>query len=212
MILPDYSRPPLLHPEEELLVRFASGDLPLSRRAMIEGHLAFCPTCRQAIAEMVQVGGRHLKATVPLAPPSGLWSKIAARLPAAIPARPNPLAETPLPPGVVAELPARTAPLTWTTLPGSPVEICHFFREEELGLDLFLLQGPPSSFFPYHRHLGTEDLLILRGGLTDDYCHLHAGEMYTYHAGTAHEPQLDADEVCWALTAIGGGVDFNRGG
>lgn len=197
------------HPDEALLARFAGGDLPLGRRVVLEGHLAFCPECCKNVGELARAGGRHLATADALPPPPGLWGKIAARLEAP-PAgtMPGPFAGTPVPAGVVAELPPRAAALEWNLLPGTEIELCHLGREEHLGIDLLLLQGPPGSAFPYHRHLGTEDLLILQGGLEDQHAHLVAGEIFTYEAGTGHAPVLDHGEICWALTAVTGGVDF----
>jgi putative transcriptional regulator len=205
------SQPPRQHPSEELLTRHVSGDLPLSRRAVVESHLAFCARCRGARTELAWPGGRHLAGQEPVPPPPGLWGRLAERLDAESDRRRNALLETPLPPAVAADLPA-IENLAWSSLPGSPVELVRLWQEADLGLELYLLRCPPGARFPYHRHLGKEDLLILRGGFEDELGHLAAGEMRTYPPGSAHAPRIDDGDVCWAITAIEKGVEFAHPG
>lgn len=202
------SRPPRQHPSEDLLARHVSGDLPLSRRAVVESHLAFCARCRTARAELARVGGTVLAAQEPATPPPGLWGRLAERLNAeADRPRRNALLETPLPPVVVGDLPAIDT-LAWSTLPGSPVELVRLWQEPEQQLELYLLRCPPGARFPHHQHLGKEDLLILRGGFEDELGRLSAGEMRTYPPGSAHAPLIDESDVCWAIAAIETGVEF----
>ena len=201
---------PTYHPGEELLYRHAGGALPLARRVLLESHLSFCPECRAAAAELARPGGRHLRALPGEAAPAALWEKIAARLATEMAAPRNLLEETPLPAAARAELPPAHQPLAWNGLPGSPTRLARLAADEDAGLELYLIQNPPSSTFPYHQHLGSEELLILEGGLTDQYGHYLAGDLQHYEKGSSHEPLVDAGATCWALTCVEGGVSWER--
>lgn len=203
---------PAFHPAEELLALYAGGALPLARRVMLESHLAFCPACREAAGELARPGGRHLGSLPePAAPPApALWQKIAARVAKEMAAPRNLLEDTPLPAAARAELPPVYQPLEWGALGDAPARLARLVVDEEAGLELYLIQNPAATAFPYHRHLGSEDLLILQGGLTDQYGHYGVGDLQFYSQGTAHEPLIDAGEHCWAITCVQGGVAWER--
>lgn len=203
---------PAFHPAEELLAQHAGGSLPLARRVMLESHLAFCPACRAAAAELARPGGRHLAtlAEPALAAPPDLWSRIAARVAREMAAPRNALDDTPLPAAARAELPPFHAPLEWGALGDAPSRLTRLLADPEAGLELYLIHNPPATIFPYHRHLGYEDLLILQGGLEDDYGHYLVGDLQLYAPGSAHEPHIDAGEHCWAITCVEGGVAWDR--
>lgn len=198
------------HPAEDILLQHAGGELPLPRRVMVESHLAFCAGCRAAVAELARPGGRFLRALEAKAPPADLWSRIAARVARELEAPRDPFEGTPLPPAARAELPAATEPLVWSELGDAPSRLTLLAADPAASLELYLIQNPPATTFPYHRHLGGEDLLILQGGLADDYGHYRAGDFQCYAAGTAHQPRIDPGETCWALTCVEGGVCFER--
>jgi putative transcriptional regulator len=201
---------PTYHPGEELLYQHAGGALPLARRVLLESHLSFCPECREAARELSRPGGQHLRAFPGAAAPAALWQKIAAKLEMEMAAPRNLLEDTPLPAAARAELPPVHQPLAWNGLPGSPTQLTRLVVDEEAGLELYLIHNPPSSTFPYHKHLGSEELLILKGGLTDQYGHYLAGDLQQYGKGSAHEPLVDAGPTCWALTCVEGGVSWER--
>lgn len=209
-MMPAPSNKPALHPSEELLAQHAGGALPLARRVLLESHFSFCPDCRAAAAELARPGGRHLR-SLPGAPaPAALWQKIAARVAGERTAPRNLLDDTPLPLAGRAELPPFHQPLEWGTLPGSPSQIALLLDDPQHELQLFLIHNPPDSTFPYHRHLGNEDLLVLQGAFTDRYGHYGVGDLQLYAPGTDHEPRIDPEETCWAITCVQSGVSFER--
>lgn len=198
------------HPAEEILHLHAGGALPLARRVMVESHLAHCPDCRAAVGELARPGGRHLRALPEAAVPAGLWNRIAARVAQEQQGPRNFLGDTPLPAAARAELPPLAEPLRWGEIGEAPSAITLLAADPGNALELYLICNPPATTFPYHRHLGGEDLLILQGGLADDYGHYGVGDFQHYAAGTAHEPRIDPGEVCWAITCVEGGVAFGR--
>ena len=120
----------------------------------------------------------------------------------------SPLEDTPLPAGGRAELPPLRQPLEWSGLGDAPARLTRLVADEANGLELYLIENPPSSVFPYHRHLGSEELLVLQGSIEDPYGAYRAGDLQRYGRGSAHAPAIGPGETCWALTCIEGGVAF----
>jgi putative transcriptional regulator len=208
VIAPSHLNLPTLHPIEEQLARFASGDLPLARRAVIESHLAFCPSCRAAVAELSRAGSRFMKSLPGVAVPESLWSKLALRLNAEIGRAKNPLDDTPVPKGAIAELPPFGEELAWTALPTGLGHISRIFSESRLKLDLLLVRTPPESFVTYHRHVGFEDLTVVQGAFDEEDGPVGLGDFRHYPSNSGHGPKMLGDQVCWAIAAIQGGVEF----
>lgn len=87
-----------------------------------------------------------------------------------------------------------------------------------------LIRMRPGRGYPAHRHLGVEEVLVLRGGYRDDlgeHCGEHrAGDYLRYAPGSVHAPvalgRSDAPEsaqnpACLLLASARGGVE-NLGG
>jgi anti-sigma factor ChrR (cupin superfamily) len=51
-----------------------------------------------------------------------------------------------------------------------------------------LIRMDPGCGYPAHRHLGTEDVLVLQGGYRDDLGEHLAGSYLRYGAGSVHAP------------------------
>lgn len=58
-----------------------------------------------------------------------------------------------------------------------------------------LIRMDPGCGYPAHRHLGVEDVLILRGGYRDDRGEHRAGTWLRYEAGSTHAPVALGDRA-----------------
>ena len=56
-----------------------------------------------------------------------------------------------------------------------------------------LIRMAPGRGYPPHRHLGSEDVLILQGGYADELGEHLAGTFLRYAAGSAHSPVACGD-------------------
>jgi len=72
---------------------------------------------------------------------------------------------------------------------------------------LLLVYAPPSSTLQPHRHLGSESMLILDGGLEDRGREYGPGDWVHYPAGSCHAPRM-APSGCWCLIREEGAVRF----
>jgi hypothetical protein len=70
----------------------------------------------------------------------------------------------------------------------------------------------PKVSWPRHTHLGTEHMLVLAGGFTqDDGVEVHPGVIHTMSEGTSHNFVIFPDEPCISAVVAYGGVRFDSG-
>jgi putative transcriptional regulator len=192
------------HPASDLLLSFATGRADLPHRVMLEAHLAGCPDCRAAVAEMCAPGGALLRG-LPGAPlPAGLWGRLRERIAEAPSQREisSPvLAGLPLPAAALAELP-EIHQLNWHWGFVRGARLTALARDPATRSLLLIGYSPPQRTFPRHLHVGPEDILVLTGGYEDDEGHYEAGEYAAYEPGTVHQPVVVPGETCWTLTRL----------
>ena len=199
---------PTHHPSADRLGDYALGRLDPSFRLVLEAHMAFCEVCRTEIMELAATLEDPLQAIPAQDLPAGLLSSLLARV-RALPAPGVPRCGNevlPLPASVWPLLPS-LASLTWQ---GALRPGFRFLRlpSPQSGADLLLLHLRKGCQFPRHGHLGTEQSMILCGGLQDEYRTLEAGDYEESTAEKVHRPMALADEDCWLVSCVEGGVRF----
>jgi anti-sigma factor ChrR (cupin superfamily) len=79
-----------------------------------------------------------------------------------------------------------------------------------------LIRMAPGRGYPPHRHLGVEEILILRGGYRDALGEHRAGDYLRYPQGSEHapialgdptSPESDANPSCLLFATARGGVE-----
>jgi anti-sigma factor ChrR (cupin superfamily) len=79
-----------------------------------------------------------------------------------------------------------------------------------------LIRMAPGCGYPAHRHVGIEEVLILRGGYRDESGEHRAGDYLRYAAGSVHTPVALGDrtapegpgnEACLLYASARGGVE-----
>ena len=197
---------PRTHPEEERLALHAAGQLRPLERVLVEAHLAFCTECRAVLAKQLEPGGRWLEEQS--APPSeDLWRRLEERLGAdGSPAWMS--AENLLPRAAQAELGPLLKEPKWRPLPFTGARFVSLGKDADIDSELLMLRLDPARSFPWHRHLGREEVVVLGGGYTDQEGHFDLGTHHLYLPGTEHGPITDADEPCCIVTLVEKGVRF----
>lgn len=192
-----------MHPPEEILLTFSTGQADLPLRVLIEGHLESCASCRAAVAEISAPGGALL-AGLPAEPlPAGLWERLRASV-QPLPTKPAPdpaLSGLPLPESARRELPP-LGDLLWRRLPAAGARIALLARDPHTRSVLLIGHMPARKSFPRHVHLGPENVLVLAGGYADQFGTFEAGAYATYAPGSEHRPFTEPDEECWTLTRL----------
>lgn len=211
---------PAHHAPDELLIAYAAGVLGASESLLIACHLTLCPRCRALVADAEAVGaallgkshGAPLPGQMPGQMPGAasgdvsgtMLDTLLARIddePAAPPAPPavDPSGLVPAPLfALVGNL--DTAP--WRRLPLG----IQMLAVPASGDDMFVkvFRFPPGGRVPRHDHPGTESILVLSGGFTDDGGHFARGDLDLRDQTKSHEQHIDAGEPCtWLVVAEG---------
>jgi putative transcriptional regulator len=194
-----------MHPSEETLLTVASGYADQPLRLLIEGHLDRCASCRSTVGELSLGGGALLASLEDEPVPDRLWQSLQDRLaPASSGAAGSPLVTPydglPLPESVRQELPGR--PVRWRSALARGSRFSVLTRDAFTGSYLILAHMPPSRVAPRHRHVGTEDVLVLTGGYEDERGSYEAGAFASYEPGSEHAPLTEPDEECWTLVRL----------
>jgi putative transcriptional regulator len=199
------TRPIMHHPEDGVLLAFATGTQGLAHRLVISAHIESCPACRARVSGFEAVGGvmlEHIE-PAPLSPDALIRALAALDAPVPPPPRPR-LQPNALPLGIAlpkALAGQRIGPWRWTA-PGieiSKVEGLWKTRER-----CFLLKAAPGVTVPHHDHDGVELAQLLSGALIDEDQRYQKGDCAQAEPGLRHQPQSDPEEGCICLIAIDG--------
>lgn len=80
-----------------------------------------------------------------------------------------------------------------------------------------LIRMEPGRGYEAHRHVGTEDVLVLRGGYRDEWGTYRRGDHVHYPAGSVHGPCAlgsaeravdDTNPVCVLYSSVPGGIEY----
>jgi putative transcriptional regulator len=201
-----------MHPPEELLLSFVSGEADLPHRALIEAHLATCAVCRDAVSELAAPGARLLRHLPEAPPPPALWERLARRVQAEPQdaAAHSPLAAFPLAEAARRELPLAALQQTpdWSFAGTWGAHYCPLAADPATGSTLYLGRIGPDRRFPRHIHVGPEDILVLTGGYEDQRGLFEAGQYAVYEDGSSHSPRTEPHEECWLLWRLEHPVRF----
>lgn len=193
---------PRHHPEQALLVEYASGSLPEPLALLVATHGTLCPGCRRDIEQLEAVGGVLLEQRGGEAAVSdSSLEAVLARLDApwadetrtalrgdADPTLPRPLRD--YLPGTLDELAwhRATASLSdYRLLPDFPR-----YRTR-------LMSVSPEASMPQHTHEGVELTLVLTGTMIDDGTVYARGDVAVAGPEVDHRPMAGPGEQCICL-------------
>lgn len=195
---------------EELLLRYAAGQLRPAPALVVASHLAMSPSSRRILAGFESVGGALLDEEPMAELSAGLFERTLAALD--VPSRPARLAPArsheALDMGVALPEPlARRAIGPWKWL-GPGMRFARIDMPEDPDHNLVLLRVPAGQALPEHTHSGEELTLVLKGAFHDEGGRYGVGDLMLEDEHTDHTPTVDMDGECICLTAIEGPLKF----
>ena len=168
---------------------------------LVATHLALCPLCRRALAELEAVGGALLEALPPEPVADDSLARLLARIDRPAPP-PEPAAEAA--PAARAGAAAAAARLRRKPRPGrlAPSRAdcprrgcCPASTSSRRACS----GSRPGTALPHHTHVGSELTLVLQGGFSDVTGHFLRGDVCEADSGVDHRPVADQDEDCVCL-------------
>ena len=195
------------HPDDELLVRYASGELAEAWSLLVATHIALCPDCRGKVHAAETIGGAFVEDAEPVAMSEGALDEVLLRADRAA-GNPVPTMEQPRPAGAKPVLPEPLRSYAGGDLPG--------LRWKRLGRGAYqiplvnegraptarLLRIPAGRPVPEHGHNGLELTMVLQGSFVDDGVRFAAGDVETADTDLEHQPVAEPgqDCICLAVT------------
>ena len=210
------------HPNDELLLDYASGSLGEAWSLAIASHLALCPQCRKTLSAMEAVGGALLEDMDPAGIGDDSFEKIMARLegPDAVSSqleRSRGAAAGPDDRTTAGATPVLPEPLR--SYLGGDVETLVWKR---LGLGASQILIPTSDSIatarllriaagrpvPEHSHGGRELTLVLQGAFRDEIGEFGPGDFQEADEEVLHQPHAAAGEDCICLAITDAPLNF----
>jgi putative transcriptional regulator len=203
------------HPDDELLVRYATGELPEAWSVLAATHAALCLDCRGKVRAAEAVGGALVAESSPVDMADGALEATLARTRApqadggasavvahaeadeAKPVLPQPLRDY-----AGGDL----AGLNWRRLGRGAY---HIPLVSGCGAPTArLLRIPAGRPVPEHGHNGLELTMVLRGSFTDDGQRFGVGDVETADSDLEHQPVAEPGEDCICLAVTDARLRF----
>jgi putative transcriptional regulator len=181
------------HPDDDLLVSYASGAADEGLALVIATHLAFCPECRRLVAAFEQAGGAMLASIGPEAMQARALENTLARLDE--PTRTAPRKPVIGDPRVPEPLRSYVDSLDKSWLPLGP-GVAHRPLLRRGKTSVRLIRAMPGASVPVHSHNGCELTLVLTGGFHDETGRFGPGDLESATPDMKHQPVADPGEVC----------------
>ncbi|WP_119396021.1 ChrR family anti-sigma-E factor [Salinibius halmophilus] len=185
------------HPEFDLLVEYAAGNLCTAQAMMVATHLQYCPHCKSAVNKLEILGGELMSKTPNSSSETvspDVWQNTLAAIakPAPKPQPKRSLMQRIAPNGLSA--------LDWKGL--GPVQTAHVDLGDERNGRLSLLKIRAGARVPVHSHHGNEWTLVLEGGFSDHMGKYNAGDFVCLDGNHKHSPVAAVNEDCICMAYV----------
>lgn len=196
------------HPDESVLLDYATGALPHGASVVIACHLTLCGTCRAKVREFEVLGGALFAADFDQAAP---LASTEMSIPGAADSEAQ--AAITVPAGFEDVWEALPRPAQRMLAVSGKDSWSGFYpgmREVELasesGDELTLYRLQPGTAMPRHRHEGEEMTLVLSGGFSDVSGSYGPGDVACADNTVTHRPVADPGEPCVCIASVTGKV------
>jgi putative transcriptional regulator len=190
------------HPDDDMILGYASGALPEPAALLVATHLALCPRCRGLSRLGDQVGGALLETIEPVSVSGTLLEGLLSRIDEAPEATEGEAraavrgSDPAIPEPLRSYIGRPVGELDWRSH-GSVAEF--ELLPEQAGFKTRLLKIRGGHGLPAHTHQGNEMTLVLTGSFSDDIGRYRRGDVALADASVTHRPVADPGEDCICL-------------
>ena len=196
------------HPDEALLIAYASGAADEAAALIVATHMHYCAICRMRGAGLEAVGGSLLESLSPQPLATGALEATLAKLDQVTPfERPRRQPSRDGTPDILrGYLGGDLRDVRWRRM-GPRLSYAPLFRRGQVCARL--LRGIPGAESGTHAHRGTEYTLVLQGGYSDATGSYAPGDLQVMESGERHNPVADSGEDCINLAVNTGRLKFD---
>lgn len=202
------------HVSDELLLRYASGELGEGWSLAVATHLALCPACRRRLVQMETVGGALLESISSETASEDAWAQMRSRIAKAgtgVSRRPEgrvPVAraEPILPEPLRSYLGGDVDNLKWRSLGMGAYQIP--IDLNDTSTIARMLRIPAGKPVPEHGHAGQELTVVLAGSFRDGKEVFARGDIEEADANVTHQPLASEGEDCICLAVTDAPLRF----
>lgn len=212
---------PLHHPNENLLVEFAAGTLPVAQAVAVKAHLHFCADCQQSIHKMETLAGTMLESLEPQSTAPDSFDKLMSSIDAISidkqetteialqkpnnnsAYKHNGKSSNSKPSQINGHLPKlvlklmEQKPLKWKktnrSLQTAPLTV----GQKQYEVSLQRIEAGETA--PEHDHRGTEITVVLEGSFSDQQGIYQQGDFLIKEPGDIHQPISARNQYCLCL-------------
>lgn len=194
------------HPDDELLLDYASGALGEAESLVIATHMALCPICRRKVADYEAIGGATLEAAEEIPVADDALARIMASIDAGLSDKKSSEQidfktesfDANIPQPLRDYLPSTLENLPWQSVLRGLDEVTLQVGSNDM-VRTKMLRIQPGAAMPQHTHEGTELTLVLCGAFQDERGHFARGDLAFTDSNVEHRPVADEGEVCYCL-------------
>jgi len=190
------------HPNHELLMQFAAGQLNDALGIMVACHIENCAECRATARNYEQLGGEIMESldNIELSPDfiartmerlkDSDETEIEVKIPVVDKRLPKPLQRF---------LPNKLEQLPWYGFSKNIQQFDLSFSDSHYTAKFYKIKA--GKELPEHTHKGNEYTLVMDGAFSDDAGSYHAGDFILADNTTRHTPRAheDCDCICFAV-------------
>ena len=207
-----------MHPNSDMLLKYAMGNTTEAESLIISCHIAFCPVCKSEIKKYEAIGGYYLTNHKELSVSQDLWKNIIEKIDITeqdeiqtnyvvhnIKSNLSPN-QIKIPSSLSYYLKSDSKTSNWkSTINNVRYKDIHFKDKKISGK---LLEIPANKSMPKHGHEALEATLVLHGGYSDEKGDYSKGDLVVASNEEVHSP-VSADLTgCLCLVVYSGSLQF----
>ena len=196
------------HPNDELLMSFAAGQLPNALGVMLACHIETCESCRAKVKQYELLGGEILAQAGDVEVSKEVLESTLAR----IDSMPENLKSeiefqhqlasknTQIPRPLRRFVTKDFDHLAWSGFTKNIREFKVNIDDGEFTTKLYRIKA--GQELPEHTHEGNEYTLVMSGSFSDRTCDYHKGDFILADSSTTHQPRASMEEDCICLAVM----------